>query len=179
MSELLLSGTAQPGAGRAARALRIYLQILELLGAASIAMLAVVAALQVFARYVMGASLSWSEELMRYLMVWTVFLLAGLAYSRGEMLGMRFAVEALPASAARVVDAAGRLLIVAFCLLVAWYGWDFADRTSAQQAVAFEVSLFWVHVSVAVGGLLMALHVALHGVLRHLAREGHPEESGL
>ena len=53
-----------------------------------------VAGLHVFYRYVLADSLFWSEELMRDPMVWTAYLCAGLAYSRGEMLGMRMVVDA-------------------------------------------------------------------------------------
>ena len=34
----------------------------------------VLLAVQVFMRYVMGASLSWSEEIARYLFIWLIYL---------------------------------------------------------------------------------------------------------
>ena len=41
--------------------------------------------LQVFFRYVLNASLSWSEELTRLLFVWLTFLGFGLAAQRGAL----------------------------------------------------------------------------------------------
>lgn len=45
---------------------------------ALISVIAVVLGLQVFMRYVMQNSLSWSEELSRYLFVWLIYI--GIAY---------------------------------------------------------------------------------------------------
>ena len=40
-------------------------------------------AVQVFMRYVMGASLSWSEELARYLFIWLIYL--GISFGARQM----------------------------------------------------------------------------------------------
>jgi len=151
---------------RLLRAVALYLLAMRYLAMAGVATLVVVAALQVFFRYVVGESLFWSEELMRSLMVWVAFLSAGIAYSRGEMLGMHFVVDGLPRRIAARVDAAGRVLIVIFLLVVAWYGWLFTLRTSEQEAVSLEISLGWLHAAIPVGCTLLALHVAFAGLFR-------------
>lgn len=46
----------------------------EVLLAGALAAMAVIMGVQVFFRYVLGASLSWSEELTRYLFIWAGFL---------------------------------------------------------------------------------------------------------
>lgn len=145
-----------------------YIWFIETFAVFGTMVVVVVASAQVFFRYALGASLFWSEELMRYLMVWIVFLTAGIAYSRGELLGMRLLVDALPPRLARIVDLVARTLILIFLLVVAWYGFDFAYRTSAQQAVALEFSLFWVHIAIAVGACLLAIHVVLASVFNTL-----------
>lgn len=45
---------------------------------ALISVIAVVLGLQVFMRYVMQNSLSWSEELARYLFIWLIYI--GISY---------------------------------------------------------------------------------------------------
>lgn len=140
---------------------RIYVALTEGLLVAGMAGVVVLAAFQVFFRYGLGASLSWSEEALRYLMIWIASLGLGLAYSRGDMIGMGLLVGALPEGVARAIRVAGRLAILALMLAVAWYGWQFAWRTRAATATAIPISLFWVHVSVALGAVIVALHVIL------------------
>lgn len=119
----------------------------------------VVAGLQVFFRYVVGASLSWSEELLRYTMIWITYLGAGLAYSRGEIFGMNMLVNRLPTKAAALVIFLARLLVVGMMAIIIWYGWIFAWTTRATGAVALPLSMFWLHISVVVGAVLLLFHV--------------------
>ena len=46
----------------------------EFLMIASLILMTMIMGIQVFSRYVLGASLSWSEELTRYIFVWAGFL---------------------------------------------------------------------------------------------------------
>ena len=147
---------------------RAYFGVVEWLAIAAIAAMTMVAGLQVFFRYVLADSLAWSEELMRYLMIWTAYLCAGMAYTRGEMLGMRFIVDALPQPVRAAVDWVGRILVVALLVVIAWYGWQFALRTRSEQATALPLSMLWVHASVPVGASLLAAHVLLTGYFRGL-----------
>jgi TRAP-type C4-dicarboxylate transport system permease small subunit len=141
------------------RVCRAYQQVIDFAGIFLIAAITVVAGLQVYFRYVVGASLYWSEELMRYMMEWAAFLLAGTAYSRGEMLGFTLLIDMLPPVPRRLTLLIGRIAIVGFLVVVVGYGIDFAWRTRQDTATALQISMIWVHTSVAVGGVLMILHV--------------------
>lgn len=141
------------------RACRVYQRFIDTAGIVLIAAIAIVAGLQVYFRYVVGASLYWSEELMRYMMEWAAFLLAGTAYSRGEMLGFTLFIDMLPPRLRRLALLIGRIAIVAFLGVVVFYGIDFAWRTRQDFATALQISMVWVHSSVVVGSVLMILHV--------------------
>jgi TRAP-type C4-dicarboxylate transport system permease small subunit len=141
------------------RVCRTYQQFINSSGIVLIAAIAVIAGLQVFFRYVVGASLYWSEELMRYTMAWAAFLMAGTAYSRGEMLGFTLFIDMLPPVLRRLALLIGRIAIVTFLGVVVFYGVDFAWRTRQDDATALQISMIWVHGSVVVGSALMILHV--------------------
>jgi TRAP-type C4-dicarboxylate transport system permease small subunit len=160
--------------GTARRVAAFYISATEALGIFVIAAISVVAILQVFFRYVVGASLFWSEELMRYMMAWSAFLLAGLAYSRGEMLGLTLVVDALPRRLQLIATALVRLAIIGFLLVVAWYGYDFAWRTRFDYAIALRVPMLWIHMCVPVGCVLMAIHVFASFFVDH----GEPPHEG-
>ena len=166
-----MSAHAQATRVRQARVVDVYFAVLEWAVIAAIASMTVIAGLQVFFRYVLSDSLFWSEEVMRYIMAWTAFLSAGMAYSRGDMLGMRFLVEAIPASLRRVVDWISRLVMVVLLCVIAWYGFDFAIRTRFEEATALEISMLWIHLSVPVGAVLLAIHVLFTGYFRSVLIE--------
>ena len=143
---------------------------------AGIAAILIVGVLQVFARYVLHSSLFWSEEFMRYLMLWIVAVGAGISYTRGQFLGMRMVVEKLPEGVRRAADVLSAILILIFLGVIIWYGVTFSWGTRRQTAVALGLSMFWIHISIVVGALLLAIHVALNellGVARSPAREEH------
>lgn len=138
-----------------------YIRVLEAIAVGGMALVLVVGGAQVFSRYVMGHSLVWSEELMRVAIIWLVMLTAGLAYSRGQFLGMRILVERLPAGAQRAADVVSALLMIGFLLVIFWYGSMFAWRTRLQSVPAMQVSLLWIHGSIAVGAVLLTMHIVL------------------
>ena len=140
---------------------RLYVRAIELLAIAGVLIVLVVGGLQVFFRYVLGDSLFWSEELMRVTMIWLVMLTAGLAYSRGQFLGMRLLVDRLPSGARRAADVVSALLMIGFLLVVFWFAARFAWMTRLQTVPAMQVSLLWIHGSLAVGTALLAVHIAL------------------
>lgn len=155
---------------------RAYVAAVETFCFAGIAAILIVGVLQVFARYVLHSSLFWSEEFMRYLMLWIVAVGAGISYSRGQFLGMRMVVEKLPEGMRRAADVLSAILILIFLGVIIWYGVTFSWGTRRQTAVALGLSMFWIHISIVVGALLLAIHVALNellGVARSPVREEH------
>ena len=138
-----------------------YTRAVELIAVAGILIVLGVGGAQVFYRYVLGNSLFWSEELMRVTMIWVVMLTAGLAYSRGQFLGMRLLVDRLPAGVRRAADVLSALLMIGFLVVVFWFSAKFAWMTQLQSVPAMQISLLWIHGSLAVGAALLILHIVL------------------
>ncbi|WP_323039637.1 TRAP transporter small permease [Gemmobacter sp.] len=148
-----------------------YLLILRLVAGLSMAIIVVVMIAQVWARYVMGGSLIWAEELCRYLLVWQTFLVLGLAYSKGEFVSLDFLPNALSDRGKWVLKAVTAVPVVIFLAVIARYGADYASRFNNQTIPALDfiwgslfgrplgLSIRYVYVSVSVGSALMILHV--------------------
>lgn len=157
--------------GPLARVVAGYVRTIRLLAGVSMALIVAIMITQVFFRYVLGGSLIWAEELCRYLLIWQTFLVLGLAYSRGEFVTLDFVPAALPPRGRWILRAVMAVPIVAFLLIMAWYGYDFASRFDRQTIPALDfiwtslsgeplgLSIRWVYVSVTVGLGLMSLHV--------------------
>ena len=157
--------------GALARALSVYLCTIRFLAGTCMALIVGIMITQVFFRYVLGGSLIWAEELCRYLLIWQTFLVLGLAYSRGEFVTLDFVPSALPPRGRWILRAIMAVPILAFLLVMAWYGYDFASRFDRQTIPALDfiwtsltgeplgLSIRWVYVSVTVGLVLMSFHV--------------------
>ncbi len=141
---------------------RAYVAAVETFCFVGIGAILIIGTMQVVWRYVFNSSLFWSEEAMRYLMIWIVMIGAGLSYSRGQFLGMRLAVERLPQGPRRLIDLISAILILIFLAVLLSYGSKFAWMTRHQTATTLGFSLFWVHVAISVGAVLLALHVAMN-----------------
>jgi TRAP-type C4-dicarboxylate transport system permease small subunit len=151
-----------------------YNKLAAALCISGIAVVLVLGGLQVWFRYVSGASLVWSEEVMRYIMLWLVMIGSGLAYSRGQFMGMRFLVDRLPPSVRRGCDVISALLMLSFLGVIGWYGAQFAWKTRLQLSTTIDISLIWIHSAIVVGSALMALHIVLDEILNQ--KEMRPVE---
>ena len=138
-----------------------------------LAAMAVLVIGSVFARYVLGRSFPWVEELTRYLMIWSTFLGAGLALRVGGHIAIDSLAAALPPPAARVVRALIVAVMAGGLLAMVWLGWDYADFAWYQESPVLGWSLGQIYLALPVGALLMLLHLAL--VARHWVRHGQWE----
>ena len=116
----------------------------------------------VFARYIIGATPFWAEELPRLLLVWVTFLGAISAFVRGS----HFKAGLLPlmldeGGARRGLNLVAGLCTIAFLLVLAWTGGDLAMRTWANQTTALQWPVGLSYLALPVCCSLSAIVVAL------------------
>jgi TRAP-type C4-dicarboxylate transport system permease small subunit len=123
---------------------------------------------QVCSRYLLGFSIVWSEELCRYLFVWSIFiavpsLLLHSSMTSFDMLFNKFAGG--PAGRfMRIAIAVGEFI---FLGLLYWGGYPFMMRQMGQVATSLPVSMALVYVSVPVSaciGMIVVIERALHAI---------------
>jgi TRAP-type C4-dicarboxylate transport system permease small subunit len=144
---------------------------MRFLAGTSMLAIVVIMVVQVFARYVLNASLIWAEELCRYILIWQSFLLIGIAYHQGELV----ALELLSGKVTPAVRFLIRLLVTLpvcyFLYLMVRHGIVYAGRFQAQTIPAIDfiwtslfgrpahLPIFWVYVSVPLGCAILLVHV--------------------
>ena len=112
----------------------------------------------VFFRYVLNDSLSWSEELAKYAMLWLVFLGAPIALRLGVHPNIEIVISRFPSRVTRVILAAMHLAVCVFCGFLAMKSHDFAWNGKTQVAISVgDVSMYWFFVSIPLGMASMAL----------------------
>ncbi len=126
--------------------------------AALLMVMSVLISWQVFARYIMGNSLSFSEEVSRFSMVWLAMLGAAYAYRQGTLI----AVDLLTMMSGPVVSRVLRLSVaVASCIfayVLLTQGWAITERVASQTAPSTRVSMGWLYGAMPAGAALVLLN---------------------
>lgn len=146
-------------------ALRIVVRVVDgvnwLVGwllAALLLVMSVLISWQVFARYVMGSSLSFSEEVSRFSMVWMAMLGAAYAYRYGSLI----AVDLLTMLSGPKISRILRLTVAAasclFAFVLLTQGWALTERVASQTAPSTRVSMAWLYGSMPAGAALIFLN---------------------
>ncbi len=126
--------------------------------AAIIAFMTVLISWQVFARYVAGNSLTFSEEISRFLMIWMTLLGAAYALRKGTLVAVELLPDILKGKWARIVKIVANVMAMIFYILLIKYGWEMAQSVAFQRTPATGISMFWPMLALSVGGLLMLLN---------------------
>ncbi len=115
---------------------------------------------QVFFRYVVDQSISWSEEAARYMMIWMGCLGAVVALRQGRHIGVRVLVEHLPAkSYDKYIVPLVQIVMAAFLAILMWQGVEMAVFNYDQLSPALEIPMLFPYAAVPVGALMMILDI--------------------
>jgi len=115
----------------------------------------------VVARYGFGFSLSWGEEVARFLMVWVTFLGAGLALREGRLVAIELLQDRLGAPARRALRIALGGLILAFLGLLIVYGSQFVVFGWSKVTIATQIPRGIPYLAIPIGAAMFALHLVL------------------
>lgn len=134
----------------------------EFLMVASLVLMTVIMGVQVFSRYVLGASLSWSEELTRYIFVWAGFL--SVSYCTRKCVSIK--IEQFVAMFPRRGKAVFKLVNHTFELIFFFYLMPFAAKylmsavESGQVSPACHIPMYYVQAAPLVSFALVAVRIA-------------------
>lgn len=122
-----------------------------------LALMAILMILQVFCRYLLGISLSWSEELTRYLFIWSGFLSISFCCAKGLSIKTDILPHFLSAKKAHLLRLIGYTAVLLFFL----YQLPFAASymisavTSGQVSPACGIPMVYIQAAPFVCFLLM------------------------
>jgi TRAP-type C4-dicarboxylate transport system permease small subunit len=113
---------------------------------------------QIITRFVLEQPAEWSEILIRFSLIWMVFLGIPMAFRQGAMVSVDVLYRWSPLKLRRGLE---WLVFFASLLLVAviiWWGWDYANRGKVQTVIGLEsISMFWAYLALPVGGVFSIL----------------------
>ena len=127
--------------------------------AAIFAAMCAVGLLQVFNRFVLNKSLSWSEEFQIYCHVWIVFLAIPIAYRHGAHLSVDSLRKLFPRKLGVVFDIFIELLWIWFAVALTWLSWKVSEVAKLQSSPGLEMPMSYVYYGMVVGGAYLLLVV--------------------
>jgi TRAP-type C4-dicarboxylate transport system permease small subunit len=122
-----------------------------------------VLAWQVISRYALNAPSTFSEEILRYGMIWLSFLGAALACSRGTHMAVDLLREASKGwlrRALRVLVPVSFLVFSVTVLIIG--GLQAMDIAGNQSSAVLQIPISWVYAAMPVGGVLLAIYSLLN-----------------
>lgn len=147
------------------KAVKVVQKIDHALGIAAVSLtviltviMLVLALTEVVRRYLFDLSFPWSEELLRYLLVWMVFMGAAAAYQRNNMINVDLLLSKMPPKAKSIFNLI--VHIVSFAFLVAVTVLAFQRVTSPtivkRISTTLKVSMAYAYAAPVAGLTLMA-----------------------
>lgn len=135
--------------------------------AAACAMLVVASSLGVFQiamRFVFEQPAEWTEVLIRFSLIWMVFLAIPCAFRQGAMVSVDVLYRWSPPRLRRVIDWVVALAALTLIGIILWWGWDYSVRGRVQSMAGLEsVSMFWAYLAMPVGAVF-----SIFGILGNL-----------
>lgn len=139
-----------------------------------LAAMAVIMGIQVLARYVLGMSLSWSEEVARYLFVWSGFLSISYCTKKCVSIKIEQFVASFPKrwkAAFKVINHTIELVLFLYLLPFAW-NYFYSAVISGQKSPALGLPMYLVQAAPMTGFVLCAFRVVQRWVIEFLTVVG-------
>lgn len=126
---------------------------------------------QVVTRFVFEQPAEWTEVLIRFFLIWMVFMGLPEAFRLGSMVSIDLMHRIAPPVLQRLLDVVIMLATLALLGVIIWYGWDYAQRGKVQTMSGLEeISMLWAYLALPVGSAC-----AIFGVIANFLEPQHHE----
>jgi TRAP-type C4-dicarboxylate transport system permease small subunit len=151
--------SSEPDTGPFGRAFLAEIGVIGVVGIALMIAILAVMGLGVFFRYVLNDSLSWSEELARYGLVYVTFLGCATAVRRRSHIRVNLLEEMLPAAWARGLRVLQELLTLGFVAYLTIKAFEILAILGHARSAAMQLPISYVYAAIVIGFGLAALRL--------------------
>jgi TRAP-type C4-dicarboxylate transport system permease small subunit len=135
----------------------------------------VVGGLQVFNRFVLNQSLSWSEEMQIYGHIWLIFLTIPVAYKRGSHIGMNILTSKFSIKTQEILSLVTDFMWLGLAGAVVYYATVIMRVAKNQTSPGLGLRMDFMYLSLVIGGAylgLLALRKIFHYVSQSATERG-------
>ena len=141
---------------------KIIDKIIEVMCTAIMGYMVLAVCWQVITRFVLKNPSTVTEEILRYLLVWTTMVGGAYAYGRRKHLSINMLAKKLPARAQKLLDIFVQAIVIAFCVVVMIIGdLRLVETTFNQISSALQLPMPYVYASILVGGVLIIFYAII------------------
>ena len=133
---------------------------IELIVAAIFLAMVSVGAWQVFSRFVLNFTPSWSEEIQIFGHIWLVFLAVPIAYRRGAHITVEAIRRVMSPLLGKAFDLINELLWVGFAIATAYYSYRVSLITQNSVSPGLEIPMSYPYYGMILGSAYLLLVVA-------------------
>lgn len=109
---------------------------------------------QVVMRFILEIPAEWTEVLIRFSLVWMVFMGIPYAFRVGAMVSVDVLYRWAGARGKRIFDFVTSVAALILVAVIIWWGWDYSMRGRVQSVIGLEdISMFWAYLALPVGGI--------------------------
>mgnify|MGYP001584256579 CR=1 FL=1 len=132
-------------------------KILKVASVCILVLLVIVISMQIFARYVLNHSLSWSEELARYLFIYLIFFGASIVYKQNRHISVNYFFDQLPARLRSIISISLDILLLIFLLVVFYQGLILSSIVYNVPTAALYIPWTYVYLAIVIGSVCMVI----------------------
>lgn len=139
--------------------------------------MSIVIFVQVVMRYVFQSSLTWSEELARYMFVWLVYFSVSYTARREKHIRIDAAINLYPKNARPYIEILSEVIVLGFSIFIAVTGVTVFNKIawSGQMSPAMRIPMQFVYAAPMIGMALTAIRQIQCIVRRVKALKNHEE----
>lgn len=118
----------------------------------------------VILRYIFRAAPDWMEEIVTYMIIWAVFIVASTLAEGNGHVAATLLVEKFPLRVRRILALFNSILALGFCGIIAWYGLRIVYQTYAldeRSLTGLRFPLWMAYLSVAAGCTLVGIRYGM------------------
>lgn len=132
---------------------------------------------QVIARYVFQNSLTWSEEMARYMFVWLVYFSVSYTARREKHIRIDAAINLYPKKMRPYIELVSEIIVLCFAIFIAITGYTVFGKIawSGQMSPAMRIPMQFVYAAPMIGLGLTAIR-QVQCIMRKVKALGNNEE---
>lgn len=118
-----------------------------------------VVTLQILTRYFLQNPLGWSEEVTRYLFIYSTFLAASVGVRHGIHIGVDILTERISGVSRNILRIIVSVILFLFVLLLIYYGSVLSIDNWAQKSPSLSLPMGMFYAAIPIGSLLSLIFI--------------------
>ncbi|MGW9332879.1 TRAP transporter small permease [Bosea sp. NPDC055594] len=132
------------------------------LGCVAMAVAACAGLFQVLTRFILQEPATWSEPLIRMMLIWMAYLGLAAAVRAGSLVSVDLLYRLVRGRRRRVLEGLIALATLALLGVLVWFGIDLTGRVRFQNLAGLEIPVSYAYAAIPAGALVSMLAVVAH-----------------